>query len=198
MHLKCSCIWKEQNVFPTALIGQIFLSTKLMPAKVDEWGPFLYEDITIVKTLGVNVERKVFFCHTIEMACHLYEYYDDVLRARAYFDPNGKLVPSNRIIAMYHSETAESVKRAVSESLADPNGIICRIFATQSLSMGVDCPNIRQMIQWQVPRTLEAYFQVGCAGRDGAPAAAILLYSSGMVKDTFSSLSVQDLYKPHK
>ena len=127
------------------------------------------------------------------MACRLYEYYDDVLGARAYFDPNGKLVPSNRIIAMYHSESAESVKRAVSESLADPNGIIRRIFASQSLSMGVDCPNIRQVIHWQVPRTLEAYFQeVGCAGRDGAPAAAILLYSSGMLKDTFCSLSVQD------
>lgn len=187
------CMERAERVSHSADRPNIFLSTKLMPAKFDEWGPFLDEDITVVKTLGVNVERKVFFCHTIEMACRLYEYYDDVLGARAYFDPNGKLVPSNRIIAMYHSESAESVKRAVSESLADPNGIIRRIFATQSLSMGVDCPNIRQVIHWQVPRTLEAYFQeVGRAGRDGAPAAAILLYSSGMLKDTFCSLSVQD------
>lgn len=37
-------------------------------------------------------------------------------------------------------------------------------------------------------------FEVGCAGRDGAPAAAILLYSSGMLKDTFCSLSVQDFH----
>ena len=59
------------------------------------------------------------------MACRLYEYYDDVLGACAYFDSKGKLVPSNRIIAMCHSESAESVKKAVSESLADPNGIMC-------------------------------------------------------------------------
>ena len=65
----------------------------------------------------------MFFCRMIEMACRLYEYYDDVLGSRAYFDPKGKLAPSDRIIVMYHSESAELVKKAVSESLAGDEAI---------------------------------------------------------------------------
>ena len=187
------CMEGAEHISHSADRPNIFLSTKLMPTKVDDWCPFLDEDVTLLKTLGVNVERKMFFCRTIEMACRLYEFYDDVLGPCAYFDPKGNLVPSNRMIAMYHSESAESVKKAVSESLADPNGIIRRIFATQSPSMGKDCPNVRQVIHWQVPRTLESYYQeVGRGGRDGAQAEATLLYSTGMLKDAFCTPSVVD------
>ena len=66
--LRCNCVWKELNIFLSADRPNIFLSTKLMPTKVDDWCPFLYEDVTLLKTLGVNVERKMFFCRTIEMA----------------------------------------------------------------------------------------------------------------------------------
>ncbi len=171
----------------------ILLLTALMPAKIDDWRPYLDEDISIERTLGVSTERRVYFCRSIEMACRLYEYYEDSLGNCAYFDPCGKLVPANRIIAMFHSESAESVKKAVCESLGDPNGIVRRVFATQSLSMGIDCPNIRHVVHWEVPRTLETYYQeIGRSGRDGAPAVATLLYRTGHLNDRFCSLSVQD------
>ena len=187
------CMEGAEHISHSADGTNVFLSIKLMPTKVDDWCVFLDEDVTLVKTLGVNVEQKKFFCRMIEMACRLYEYYDHVLRPCAYFDPKGKLVPSNRIIVMYHLESTESVIKAISESLVDPNGIICRIFATQSVSRGIDSPNIRQVIHWQVPRTLESYYQeVGRAVRDGAQAEATLLYSTEMLKDTFCTPSVVD------
>ena len=128
---------------------------------------FLEDDVEVVRTLGIRVDRKIIYCRSIETACQLYEYYDELLEESAYHDPNGNLVPSNRIIAMFHSDSAPSVKTAVTASLADPNGIIRRVFATQSLSMGIHSLNIREVIHWGVPRTLEDYYQeCGQAGRD--------------------------------
>lgn len=75
----------------------------------------------------------------------MYEYYEESLGECAYYDPQGSLIPSNRLIAMYHSETATSVKTAVSRSLLDPSGVIRRVFATQSLSMGVDCKTYEKL-----------------------------------------------------
>ena len=77
------------------------------------------------------------------MACRLYEYYEEALGKFVYCNPCGCPIPSNRIVAMYHSESATSMKNAVSTSLSDPSRVMRRVFATQSLSMGIHCLNVR-------------------------------------------------------
>ena len=69
------------------------------------------------------------------------------------------------------------------KSLSDSNDVVRRVFATQSLSMWVNCPNVREVVFWGPPKDLEEYFQeCGCAGRDGQLATAILLYSTSQLR----------------
>jgi ATP-dependent DNA helicase RecQ len=76
--------------------------------------------------------------------------------------------------APYHAGLDRERRAAVQRRfLADELQVIC---ATNAFGMGVDKPNVRSVVHASVPASLEAYYQeAGRAGRDGAPARALLL-----------------------
>lgn len=63
--------------------------------------------------------------------------------------------------------------------LAFANGDLDVVFATGAFGMGIDIPDIRGVIHYLLPESLEQYYQeVGRAGRDGKPAFGVLFHTS--------------------
>ena len=86
-------------------------------------------------------------------------------------------IPQNRLYAMYHSATEDENKKFVYSSLAKRDGICRVVIATIALGMGLDFPNIRYVINYGPPNTIEQYVQqCGRAGRDRLPSVALLYY----------------------
>ncbi|MBC7448859.1 MAG: RecQ family ATP-dependent DNA helicase, partial [Hymenobacteraceae bacterium] len=90
--------------------------------------------------------------------------------------------------AAYHAGLGPQVRaHAQRQFLQDDLQIIC---ATVAFGMGIDKGNVRWVIHYNLPKNIEGYYQeIGRAGRDGAAAAALLLYSYADVAQLESMLS---------
>jgi len=78
--------------------------------------------------------------------------------------------------AAYHAGLDDAKRHAVQESFMTEK--VRAIVATNAFGMGIDKPNVRLVLHYAMPGTLEAYYQeAGRAGRDGDRATCYLLHA---------------------
>ncbi|MCO4799162.1 MAG: DNA helicase RecQ [Colwelliaceae bacterium] len=83
--------------------------------------------------------------------------------------------------AAYHAGMEVEIRNNVQEGFAKDN--IQVVIATIAFGLGINKLNVRYVIHFEPPRTLESYYQeIGRAGRDGLSAEALFLYDESDAK----------------
>ena len=122
-----------------------------------------------------NMGRIIIFCRTYEDVIRIHHYFQSTLGSY-YTEPRGS--PNfvfNRVVDMYTHCTHPTVKDKLLQQFTKPSCLRVMI-ATIAFGLGINCPDVRQIVHWGVPEDAEVYVQEsGRAGRDGQLACTVIM-----------------------
>ncbi|MDE0207248.1 MAG: helicase-related protein, partial [Candidatus Tectomicrobia bacterium] len=100
---------------------------------------------------------------------------------RAAEETAGVLQERGAEVLLYHAGLSDAARKQTQDAFMErPNALIV---ATNAFGMGIDKPDVPYVVHFNLPRSLEAYYQeAGRAGRDGEEAHCVLLFSYGDVR----------------
>ncbi len=144
--------FREKNVLKTSFERK---NISYLVRQVEEKGTYLLKTLQNVKGSGIVYVRSRKRCKEV-----------------------AELLVENGISAdFYHAGLPDELRDK--KQSAWSGGSVRVIVATNAFGMGIDKADVRFVIHWDVPDSIENYFQEsGRAGRDGKQSWAVLLYSS--------------------
>lgn len=169
--------FREKNVFRTSFDRK---NISYLVRNVEDKGSYLIKTLQKAKGSGIVYVRSRKRCREV-----------------------AELLVKNGISSdFYHAGLPEESRDK--KQVAWASGEIRVIVATNAFGMGIDKAEVRFVIHWDIPDSIENYFQEsGRAGRDNKPASAVLLYSPADKKRLNDSLrqkfppveKIKDIYE---
>jgi ATP-dependent DNA helicase RecQ len=145
--------FREKNVLKISFLRK---NISYLVRKVEEKGAYMVKTLQKAKGSGIVYVRSRKRCKEV-----------------------AELLVANGISAdFYHAGLTDELrdKKQASWTIGETRVIV----ATNAFGMGIDKSDVRFVIHWDIPDSIENYFQEsGRAGRDGKPAFAVLLYAPG-------------------
>ena len=169
--------FKEKNVLRTSFERN---NISYLVRTVDDKAGYLLKTLNKVKGSGIIYVRSRKRCKEI-----------------------AELLVKNEISAdFYHAGLPNELREKKQKAWSEAKTRV--IVATNAFGMGIDKSDVRFVIHWDIPDSLETYFQEsGRAGRDGKRATAVLLYSPADKKRVTDSIihkfppieKIKDIYE---
>ena len=121
----------------------------------------------------------IVFYSNLDICGECYCIFDRLFGDNQYTHLGSEHLAKNRLFAQFHANYPEKEKNYILDDLIKGPGNIQVLFVTVAFGIGIDCPNIHEVVHIGEPNTMEEFFQEsGRAGRDGEPALSRVLFNS--------------------
>lgn len=135
-------------------------------------GEMLYQEL---KTKRTSFPKTILYVRTYTDCSNMYMVLKRKMGSEMTEPPGCPNVSGYRLIDMFNRALTEGKKEEVLSMFSRKDTTLRLVIATTAFGMGVDVADVRRILHWGMPSTLEEYVQeTGRCGRDGEASQAIL------------------------
>lgn len=128
-----------------------------------------------LRTERIKMHRTLIYAHQYHLCADIYLYFKKELGCEFTEPRNALDISKFRMVEMFLSVTDPTHKDTIISMFTSESQLRI-VIATIAFGMGVDCPDIRQVVHVGLPDGIESYIQEsGRAGRDGKASISVLL-----------------------
>lgn len=163
------------NPYIIAMCPNIMYSVSEFTDIGDIFEPFAMK----LSQMRVNMPRVIIYCYRFEDCSDVYIFFKEYLAKNFTEPPGAPDLPRFRLMDMFTSVTDRPIKDDIIELFTRESQLRV-VVATIAFGMGIDCPDVRQVVHVGIPDDTESYIQeTGRAGCDGLLSLATLLKKGG-------------------